>query len=430
MVTLKTIFSTTCVLLSRKVNAGILQLTLGIGIIICTLCASMILLVYYSQTIFLYQNIDDRLRNNAASGIQYGMAMKDQLQYGEKNTIDLFGDEIDTTEIVRKPWGIFEVIVSTARHYRRSATKTALVAAQPDAYGKAAIYSPENNSPIYLVGDASITGEVYVPERKFGTGYINGKDFLGKKLHTGKAYSSNTTILPLDSVLLKEMAALVNHEQGNYKVTPLSSLPMRTEFSFSSENSNYLFATTQLFIAESLKGNLIIHSTERLRVSADAKLSNIILIGRDIDIEDGFKGSIQCFASRTITVGQDCELEYPSALVLMNGADSLIVIRDNAKVNGYVVIPGFDQTIAGRGTFKIEKKGTLHGMAYINGAADIQGSVWGHITVKHFIASSGSGRYSNHILDGNITSKKRSPFLPASLLWGNSKNLTVAKWLN
>jgi hypothetical protein len=364
------------------------------------------------------------------SGIQYGMAMKEDLAFGDLNTVDLFGEEIDTVDIIRKPWGIFEMIVSTARHYNHSVSKAALIAAYPDSYGKAAIYAPENNSPIYLVGKATIVGDAYLPERKFATGYINGKDYNGKKLHTGKAQKSTATILPLDSVLITELSAIISQQTGGYNLNHLTSLPPKAEFPFVSNSSNYLFTTTQMLLSESLKGNLIVHSTERLRVSADAKLSDIILIARDIEIEDGFKGNIQCFASRTITVGRDCELEYPSALVLMNGADSLIVIRDNARVNGYVVIPGVDQTVGGRGTFKLEKKGILHGMAYVNGAADIQGSVWGHITVKQFLASSGTGRYSSHILDGKISSESKSIFFPATSLWANAKELTIAKWLN
>jgi hypothetical protein len=416
--------------LKKRVRAGILQLTLGIGLVICALCASMILLVYYSQTIFLYQNIDDRLRNNAVSGIQYGMAMKDELSFDALTTVDLFDEQIDSVDIVRKPWGVFEMIISTARHYDHSVSKAALIAASPDAFGKAAIYAPENNGPIYLVGNASIIGDAFVPERKFATGYINGKDYLGKKLHTGDAHKSKSEILPLDSVLLGELTAIVNRQPNGYNLNDLTSVPAKAEFPFGTNGSNYVFTTSQMLISESLKGNLIVHSTERLRVAAEAKLSDVILIARDIEIEEGFKGNIQCFATRTITVGRDCVLEYPSALMLMNGMDSLIVIRDNARVNGYVVIPGVDQTIGGKGTFKVEKKGILHGMAYVNGAADIQGSLWGHITVKQFLASSGTGRYSNHILDGRISSKRKSPYFPATELWANAKELTVAKWLN
>jgi hypothetical protein len=390
----------------------------------------MILLVYYSRLVYLTQSIDERLRNNAMSGIQYGMSERERLSFGTMRTVDLFGDETDTTEVVRRPWGIFELISVTARHYGHSNTRSALITALADEYGKASVYAPENNAPIYLVGTAAIFGEAYLPERKLSTGYINGKEYKGGKLIRGPIHVSKPEILKLDTLLLDAIESLEKREESNYRLKLLDELLPNDVRSFQPQEANYFYDNGRVSISYSLVGNLIIHSGEKISIQSEAKLSDIILIAPEIDIEKGFEGSIQCFATRSITVGADCKLKYPSALVLLNGTDSLIVIRKNALVEGYVVIPGTDQSLAGRSTFRLEKGATLHGMAYVNAAADIQGDLWGHMMAKIFMASSGTGRYSNHILDGNLNSEKRSPYFPGTLLWAHTKELTVAKWLD
>jgi hypothetical protein len=130
-------------------------------------------------------------------------------------------------------------------------------------------------------------------------------------------------------------------------------------------------------------------------------------------------------------VGAESFLRYPSALVLVGREkDSTIVIGKEATVQGYVIIQGYDKSIGSKGTFKIEDKGRLQGMAYINGSSDIQGVLLGHLTTRSTQVKVQSAIYGNHILNGEINALKRSVFLPATSLWGNSKEMVIAKWLH
>jgi hypothetical protein len=173
-----------------------------------------------------------------------------------------------------------------------------------------------------------------------------------------------------------------------------------------------------------------VHSAFRIRVTAHAVLNGVILVAPDIDIDNGFRGSIQCFAEHTITVGAGSVLHYPSALVLMGGErDSTIVLRKDAVVSGVVIIPGYDQTTGSKGVFRIDEKALFHGMAYVNGATDVQGTVWGHIMTRAVQARVENSVYGNSILNGEINGKKRSPYMPATTLWGNTNTLLIAQWL-
>ena len=413
-----------------RVRAGILQLTLGISIIISILCASMIMLAYYTKLHFLDHEIGLKLRNNALSGINYLMSSdRASTNFNATHTIDLFGDGTDSVNLTRKPWGIFELVVSNAIQGKRKSSRTAMVAYSVNEQGKSALYIPDNNAPVYLAGNALLKGIVYASSRKFSSGYVDGKDYKRDRFVYGDIKKSEVTIPNLDTILLREIKNVLELNTNSYALVSVDRLPVNA--SFSDSGTQHYHTSQSIDLEDSICGNLIIQSAIKIRVTAHAKLSDVILIAPDIDIDKGFNGSIQCFAERSITVGAESFLQYPSALVLIGGEkDSTIVIGREAMVQGYVIIQGYDKTIGSRGTLKIEDKGVLHGMAYINGSSDIQGSLWGHLTTRTTQVKLQSTIYGNHILNGEINALKRSAFLPASGLWGNSKEMVIAKWLD
>jgi hypothetical protein len=413
-----------------ELKSGVLQLTLGISLVISILCASIILLSFYNKLSFLDKEIQSRLISNASSGIQYAMANRSTLDFGKTHIIDLYGDESDTVEIMRQPWGIFELITAKARHGNFSYRKSAMITAVQSEIGNAAIYSPDNNAPLYLVGNTKITGTVYASERKFSTGYIDGKGFERSKLVEGEVKKSEALIPELDTTLISEIKYLFKGKENAYRLLPADRIPTDTTISFDELGVNYYFTNQSIDISDSLAGNFIIHSSFKVRIESGARLAGVLIIAPEIDIDKGFHGSVQCFATRSIIVGAESKLKYPSALVLMGGEqDSTIVIDHDAIVEGLVVIQGHDRSIGSKGVFKINKHAVFHGMAYINGSADIQGAIWGHITARSFQANVSGAAYGNHLLNAEIDGTKRSKFMPGSLLWANMKQLTIAKWI-
>jgi hypothetical protein len=413
-----------------RLRAGVLQLTLGIGIIISVICGSMIMLAYFSKLSFLHNHIEDNLRDNAISGVQYGMALRDNLPLNQTKILDLFGDETDSVAVMRKPWGLFEVITARAEQGGHVQVRTAMITALRDEIGKAVMYIPEINAPLYLTGKSSVRGVAYLSERKFSTGFLNGRGFEGSKLFDGEARQSDPQIKELDTMLLHEIKNIRDEKTGQYQLHRVDLLPVGKSLSFHSDYTNYYYTNQSIDLSDTLIGNLIIHSGISVRITSGAVLSDIILIAPDIDIDNDFKGNLQCFATRSITVGRGCVLEYPSALALLSAdVDSLIVIREDAQVNGLVVIPGISPVIPGRGRFRVEKNALFWGMAYVNSFSEIRGKVWGHIMTRSLAASMGSSVYPNYLLDGELNGNKNPRDFPGSLLWGRTQNFAVVKWM-
>jgi hypothetical protein len=414
--------------LSAKLKAGVLQLTLGIGLVICILCAAMIMLVYSTRLLTLKEDLDKRLTSNAFSGVQYGMAVRDQLGLGDSITVDLFGDATDSATIYRKPWGLFEVIVANVNSGQHTRTKSAFVTAKPDEIGMSALLMPESNSPIYMVGDAFITGDAFVPDRKFVSGFLAGKDYERKTFIEGQAMRAPEKMPSLDTTLLAAVTSFAAGSATPYTFTEITSLPHKP-VSFNSR-TQLLHRSEGITLSDSVNGNIIIRSDVSITITERATLKNIVLVAPEIRIEDGFVGSVQCFATKFIHIGAESVLEYPSALTLLpSHNDSTIVIDEHSRVTGIVVIPGMNTQTQGASIFHLKKGAVLHGQAYINGRSDIRGSVMGHITTRQFVVSSKDSEYADYLLDGKLNAKERGVELPGSLLWAHTRQMVVAQWV-
>lgn len=419
--------------LQYRAAGGVLQLTLGISLVISMLCAAMILIVYFSRLTFLQQEVADTLRDHATSGVYYAMAQRRTLPALEPHTIDLFGNGTDSVEIMRKPWGVFELVVATACRGGHQHTKTALLAAEPDTLGQAALYVANRDAPLYLVGNTQLTGTAYLSESKLATGFIDGQGYTNPTFITGTVKQSARNLPALAPGWLAHIDSILADKPSAYQCLSLNHFPAQETFSFNTLNTPYYFSHQSIELNDSLAGNVIIQSAMRIRITAGAVLKDVIVIAPTIDIADHVTGSFQCFATRAITVGQESTLQYPSALVLMgsaDGQDSTVVIQAQARVEGVVVVPGYDASTPSTALVTLEAGAVLHGMAYVNARANVQGQVRGLMMARTMVAKKGSSVYTHHLLNADINGTTRSPYMPACWLWGHTGHPVVARWLN
>lgn len=412
-------------ILSTRLGAGVLQLALAIGLVVAVVCSSMIILAYYGRLIERRQMIQAILRDNAWSGIQYAMDIRESLPYYQERTYDLFDEGTDSVSLVRVPWGLFDILGASTSRGQFSVSRYALVGVLPDTLTQAAIYLPGSQGELSLAGTTVIVGNVYVPEGKVRMGFLAGKDFSGDKLVNGKRFKSAGVMPAFDSLSLSHLLATVEPTNYNSKIRLLEDLAQR-EFSFDAPNINLFRTDGVLEIRDSLSGNLIIHSSQKVIVHPSAFLRDVIVLADEIDILDGFKGSAQFVASSSIDIGKDCRLYYPSAVSLVKArTDSLIVIGDSSLVEGIVAIPGFDQTLASRGRLHLKSGASVLGYIYCNATAVIDGTIRGHITTARFEARSSD----NYLLDAVIRADRRPDYLPAPHSWSTSRKSTLVKWL-
>jgi len=412
----------------KKIKASILQLTLGIAFVIAALCGSILLLAYFNRLVFTDQNRSDILLTNCNSAVEYFLAKRLDLSFNKTYYIDLFEEGTDSVEITRKPWGLFELACVSASRGQKRVTKNALTTALTTQKGEASLYIPDRNAPLYLVGDTRIEGTVYVSEKKFTTGYIDGLGYKGSKLFEGEALKSDPEMPTLDTTLLYQLKQFLLPVGGShYSLQPIELL-RGGKYSFSP--CSYFFSEQSIELNDSIQGGLVVQSAMKIRVTAGSFLEDVILIAPLIDIDREFVGVIQCFATKQITVGSDSKLYYPSSLALMGGeSDSTILIRRNALVQGLILIPG-GKNIQDKGRLRLEPGARFQGTAYVNGATDNQGTTMGNLITFTMQVSKDDVVHSNHVMNGLISGTMESVPRAGSFSWLANEKAVVAKWVH
>lgn len=412
-------------LLSTRVNAGILSLVLVIGLVTALLITSLITLAGYYRTLYLSSSGEDRLLQNAQSGIAYLMASESAQ---DSIATDLYDKGVDSVWLQKKPWGAYNVLLSTARSRKRTISDIVLQGHFPDGSGLAALYLSDENRPLSLSGNSRINGDIFLPKAGVRTSQIEGRSFTGNTLTNGNRGESNSSMLPLNESVFKPCQYVA--EQGIpsvYRYIELNTLPDSLHRSFMLPT--LLFEDSRdLNIRQNLSGNIILRSLGTLRFAADSHIEDLVAFAKNVIIEEGFRGKVQIFATDTIIIERNCLLAYPSVLAVNTTHEgSLIHIGENARIEGIVLSTGNGNS--SDRLINIQRSAKIYGHVYADGLISLTGSVYGHLACRKFVLSTPSAVYENNLLDAEIDSEKLPQAYVGAALWWSSNKKGIVKWL-
>ncbi|MCF6296663.1 MAG: hypothetical protein L3J08_01545 [Flavobacteriaceae bacterium] len=162
-----------------------------------------------------------------------------------------------------------------------------------------------------------------------------------------------------------------------------------------------------------LTGNIIIQSKTIIRVNNSAKLKDVILVAPRIEIDDGVIGNFQAIATKNISLGKNCSLFYPSALILaeeytdiVNATKqekiSQITIASNSEVKGLVCYLCDKTPNLYKPQILVEENAVIKGELYCEQNLELKGKVEGMVYTKGFIANQFGSIYQNHIYNAKI----------------------------
>lgn len=396
----------------QKLKAGALQLTLFVIVVVALLLSAFVLLVHTHnqfrlQTDFMVQTIED-----ANTGINYSL----------RNTVPLLDtlylpyDDISykSTTLYRDKWGLFDKVVSISKTKKKVFSKIALLGVSQPKKDRTALVMNENNMPLVLVGNSKIEGVAYLPERGVKSGNISGESYYRKYFVYGK--TKRTKNIPkLDNETLKHIRSVKNMD---LKLEESQFLDIKTDVVY--QNSFFqplqvIQSNNILFLSQTtITGHIVIRSTKKISVDASANLTDCILIAPIIEIGNRVKGNFQAFATKKILVGQNCILNYPSALVLVenetnsqineNRSDrSKIKIETNSKVEGVVLFLGKEKQKNYDSQIEIKKNVLVKGEVYCNQNMEHNGKVIGSVFTDEFIVKKGGSVYINHLYNGTVS---------------------------
>lgn len=421
----------------KKLRSGALQFTVFIGLLIALLLGALVLYAYT----FYYMKEQAKgtvtMIQLSNFGIDYVIAAP--IMSSDTLQVPLQEEANKSIQVQLAPWGVFEKAHSKAHFRNKYFVKTAIIGGKFSAENTPVLYLQETQNGLSLVGTTEIKGAAFLPSQGVKTGYIAGNSFYGATLIDGATEKSETSLPPLSKNVLASLEELFKTNPSEQQEVGAVNSVKSSVHSFEAATKYWVSKNPIVVENVSITGNVIIKSTQQILVKASAHLKDVIIIAPTVIIEEGTKGVFQVVASKQITVHKNCELSYPSSLVLYqealdtsqrntpNSTINQIFIDSGSLIRGVVLyynkkeVSNFDTAI------KIESGTTVKGQVYCNGNIDLQGTVSGTVLTKQFLANQAGSIYVNHIYNGKINNDEL-PTTYGGLLFEQQPK-TIMKWL-
>ncbi|MEO9545733.1 MAG: hypothetical protein ABJG68_15735 [Crocinitomicaceae bacterium] len=409
-----------------RLKSSSIYYALFMSLIISLFLGGMILFSSVNKQFSTQLEIQDRLIQNANSGVEYGLANYQEFEGEISKTIDLFGESIDSVDISKKQWGAYVVINSEAHFKGKTYAKVAL-AGQMNQLNEPNLFIVDQGRPITISGETRLEGKIAIPKSGLKRGYIEGKNYQGDKMIYGSQTESSKSLPKIQDGFkddLLSFGGLITKWENSDSIVK----------SFSEEGVHYISDGYISIKNEYLAGQIVIEAKDSIFIGRNAQLSEVIVKSKVVHVQAGFIGTIQVFASEKITIEEDVTLMYPSVLGLLEETFPLkqqnrISIGENSQVIGSVFAltenPNFRLPVQ----IDIAKEAKVDGLVYCQGKTQLKGTVNGNLYTEKFYLETPSSKYENHLLDAKILNDLPEDFVYISL-FENQNPLNQLKWLN
>lgn len=420
-----------------KLNAGALQLTIFITVIISLLLSAFVLFMsvqkrFNAQTSAISQTI-------MAANTAMDYALTHRLIANDTTVVSISDNNYNTLKVHREFWGLFEKIIATSKIKTTQFKKIALLGTLID--DRTALYLQDNNKPLVLVGNTKIEGTSFVPKQGVKSGNIAGNSYYGSKFIYGQTQTSSKLPQLQNEILnyLRQIDDVGSSKPQEHFISINNGA--KSVYSNSFLNPTQIVSSNTLLVLSnvSVSGNIIIQSKTKISVTNTAKLNDVILIAPEINIGKAVKGTFQAIASKKITVQKNCVLSYPSALVLTGQTSAQsndtileeervnrIELEANTTVKGVIAFLGI-QPKKNTPQIQIKTNATIFGEVYCTGSTELSGVVFGSMFSSNVISKQFGSTYINHMYNATIISKGLSQNY-VGLPFSKSKK-GIAKWL-
>jgi hypothetical protein len=421
-----------------KIKSGALQFTVFVAVLIALLLAGLILYAY--TFIYMKEQSKGAIENIQITdiGIQYLLEQKEiNLDTAQ---IDFFKKENQTIKTCLSQWGIFQKGITITQFRKKKFTKTALIGSLIKSDESPTLFLQETHNGLTVVGNTAIHGNAYLPTQGVNSGYIAGNSYYGSQLIYGTVKKSTAELPKLEKTVLESVQYYLKEykpgNQGDY--INLNSV-LKITNSFKTKTKGYYSPDPIVLENKMISGNIIIKSETSITIKKTAILKDLILIAPIIEIEEETIGNFQAIASKKITLGKSCHLNYPTALLLYQDNknnpnetsnipfDNQIFIDSKSIVKGSICYIQTKETPDFKTQIILEKDARIKGQVYCNGNFEIKGTVSGSVYTKQFVANQSGSIFMNHIYNATIENQNIPMMYGGILLEQEPK--TVLQWL-
>jgi len=372
-----------------------------VSVFVAMISGAVLLSSYHQHLLMGYYQTQKRLIDNCESGIELILGAKTTVI--PKVSLDLFQQKKDSVALEQKAWGLLDVATvkswSGQGIYLDSIVKTFLVGKEAPNY---ALSLSEGTTPLYVCGTTRVVGTAFLPREGVERGAFNvaqGNPYTGDKLIYGKTALVKPTDMTIYKERFEELSAL-QALKANISLEQDSILQPFNHATLILEGGH--FNTANLV----LKGNVIVVAEERIEVSANSLLEDVLLVAPEIIIQSGFQGTIQAFAWDSLVVETGVFLDFPSVLSLLPYEERTnfspeIIIQEGAEIIGTLMVPSFRYNTY-KSKVTIEPTAKITGQVWVNGVLQHKGLVYGSVFCTEFLLQTSGGVYENYLLNATI----------------------------
>lgn len=396
-----------------KLKGNTLIYVLLFVLLISIVISSLVYAAYFNQKQILPYQISNRLVDNAISGINLL-----QVSEVETNTNkDLYGDGKEIVNLQYKNWGLFQIGIATARSQLLHRRKIALFGyTLPPSLD--ALYLCDNSKELSLAGKTLIRGNSSIPNAEVKRAYINNDAFAGSKLIHGEVKKSAKVLPPIQFTPFEKPISFSNTRLEEKLITSFA------------DTTSIIHTPSVLMINQELRGNIVLSSREKIIITRNSKLEDVIITAPEVLVEDGFQGNIQIFATDKIQIGKDCFLRYPSAIVLKgeNTQKALLEIKAGTELHG-CIITSTNNHKRNNIEVLIEKEVMIRGFIHNAGIIDFKGKIQGSLYTQALQLKTRTALYDNHLINATIDAISLEDNFAVPYLFISQTDKKIAKWL-
>lgn len=424
--------------LKLKLKSGALQFTVFIAVLIALLLSALLLYAY--TFIYMKEQSKGAIENIQLSNIGIDYLLEQSELTTDTISISLIKKENQTIKVNLSQWGLFEKATSISQFRKKKFTKVAIIGSTINAKESPTLFLQETQTPLAVVGNTMIKGNIYLPKQGVRSGYIAGNSYYGTQFIYGDIKNSTTQLPPLKKSTTDALSFYINQYKPNNANDYINLSNTQNNINSFKKYTKNIYQKGPIFLdAIKLTGNIIIKSDTLIKVTKLALLKDIILIAPIIEIDNGTVGSFQAIASNRITVGKGCDLGYPSALVLYqdtkpksneistNTFENKIHIGSESIIKGSVFYYKTNEETNFLTQIVLEENALIKGQLYCNGNFELKGKVYGSVYTKQFIANQSGSIFVNHVYNG-IIKNENIPNMIGGVLFDQEPKI-VMKWL-
>jgi hypothetical protein len=394
------------------VRAHSLLYAIYICLIVSIICGALLYFSNLYNQLNLYYNLQEELYIQNQSVLNFALGNKTiptEIEKDEKTGIE---GSYET-----KSYGLLSLIL--AKSYISNDTVSSVHFAGARNVNKNAIYLTNFSKSLFYSGTVKLIGDKQLPTPYIETAFINND--LTKLTDEGKKTISEQQLPEINPEFKKIFQGIQSEKVKLSDIErPKDSLYYNSFFNATKEISVRSTIANIIF-----KGNFILRSDDSIRVKKNAVLEDVILIAPKITFEEGFKGTVQAFATKGIELEDKVTLNYPSVICVYNESadESKIKIKKECRITGAIVLFGNPNNLIDKNTIVIDEDGLLFGDLYCSGKLMLKSNVYGSVYTNRFFIKTTASSYENVISNIEINATKRLDYFISIPLF-NTKTTT------